>query len=210
MGLFSSIASIAGAILPGPIGTALSVGGSLLGGAEANSANKAAAQNQMDFQERMSNTSYQRAVTDMQAAGLNPMLAYSQGGASTPSGSTYSAQDVKTPASKLGNETNSANSAISLQKAQIANTQSSTALNAANVLKSHADANLSSAQAANVAADLPHKDVVSQGYRAVQGAAHSAADAVRGFSLKDKLKSLLDSTKNGPTLDDLRARMKSN
>lgn len=71
---------------------------SLIGGMMANSQNAAMAREQMAFQERMRDTAYQAAVKDLQKAGLNPMLAYSQGGAATPSGSSYTSENVVGPA----------------------------------------------------------------------------------------------------------------
>lgn len=105
----------------------ISGGSSILGGLlDAHSA-KSAARSQQNFQERMSNTSYQRAVTDLKAAGLNPMLAYSQGGASTPQGAKAETGYASKAASNVG-------SALAIQ-AQIANVKKDTELKEAQRLK---------------------------------------------------------------------------
>lgn len=143
MGLFSSIGNIASAVA-NPMGSAVGLGTTdigmdmLTGGAvsnaksvaETNQSQMALAQKQMDFQERMSNTAYERAMNDMRKSGLNPMLAFDKGGASTPSGAmaTLTAPRKGDIGAGLAN---TAKEALGMS-ASLQNTHSQTQLNKAN------------------------------------------------------------------------------
>jgi len=79
-------AGLAGAVISG----GLQIAGSAISGKRAQ---KEAKRNRR-FQERMSNTAYQRTMDDMRKAGLNPILAYKMGGATTPGGSMAQIPDL--------------------------------------------------------------------------------------------------------------------
>lgn len=74
--------------------TAAAIAAPVLGGVLQNVSAKQQAQKQMDFQQQMSDTSYQRAMADMRKAGLNPILAGKLGGASTSSGAMAPVQNI--------------------------------------------------------------------------------------------------------------------
>jgi hypothetical protein len=113
----------------------------------ANAANAASAEqaaNQMAFQERMRDTQYQTAVKDMKSAGLNPMLAYTQGGAGTPTGAmgSVSTATMKNAlgAGVTGYQQMSMNEAdIDLKKATTVGTTASTLKTEADTIKTAAD-----------------------------------------------------------------------
>ncbi|UYD39236.1 MAG: DNA pilot protein [Wigfec virus K19_170] len=112
---------------------------------KANKLNLSEAQTNRDFQERMSNTAYQRGMDDMKKAGLNPMLAFSQGGASSPSGSTATVQSAsKTGLFDAALKATTGIGSLSQQKTaldqQQSMNQSAITLNATTAAKNTADA----------------------------------------------------------------------
>lgn len=124
MGWGSILGGAAGTFLGGPVGGAIGSGlGGFLEQGMANDFNSAQASANRDFQASMSGTAYQRAMADMRAAGLNPMLAYSQGGASVPTGATASYAAVPDASSSVAALSSQVSSAASAKQADVAETQ---------------------------------------------------------------------------------------
>lgn len=124
-------------------GAGISAGGGLI----ASAANLIGAERQMNFQERMSNTAYQRMVMDMKKAGINPMLAFTKGPAAAPSGA---AANVDNPFRETGHIVQKGSELQLTQKLGEARLLNESAATAAQVKRDESAAQVNEATAENI------------------------------------------------------------
>lgn len=193
-----------------------------LGSERANQQSRDSAREQMEFQMMMSNTAYQRVMADMAAAGLNPMLAYQQGGASTPGGASYKA-NVPTPgtayqqaATSTAQRTLLAQQAekVNLEKGNVAadtalkvaqsiseaerpgliRGQLGTELERQTLLRADTAKSVAARQQALTTVDLLYKQIATETQRAAAEAARVQQEQAKG-SIADHIKSGSESVK---------------
>lgn len=177
----------------------------VLGALDKNRAQQEQSSSTQAFSAQQFATRYQTTVADMQAAGLNPMLAYNQGGGSPPTG-------VLAPMEGFSSGVGGAALAAKLAEAQIANVEADTEgkLEQASVLRSQVrrnvagavmDENLAPGAAANQSADTMLKGA--------QGELAGASAAERRQAIEEsqvRVRSLLlGLEKSGLEMDQIRA-----
>lgn len=166
------------------------------------------AREQMNFQERMSNSAYQRTMADMKAAGLNPMLVAKLGGASTPPGASAPVNLDANSAMKSGQDAATSKETRENLRTQRDNItadsdakRQSTAVGVAQAKKIEAETRL--LQKGGIRAD-------------VEGKAAGVIDKIGTSAIKETTdawnssKQLMNKVKDGSAWQDLKNRVKQN
>lgn len=193
--LLGGAAPILGGVASGLLG--------MFGQSSANKANAKMAREQMAFQERMSNTAYQRSTKDLEKAGLNRILALGSP-ASSPAGQTAQMKSTTESAASSAAQ-------MATMTAQIRNTEAQTELIGEQKRKVGHEADINSLQAAMMgqAGEGANKVIDYIKNANLQKAADSAtasAKQVRNQYMYDPDKSV---TENSPLINMLKEVAKS-
>lgn len=146
------------------LGPIIAAGGDLLGGLLGSQASQRRQEDAQNFSAQQFATRYQTTTADMKAAGLNPMLAYSQGGGTPAGGTSASGGDFGRPGTSFVN------------------------------------AQMNSAQIANIEADTQNKRAQAGLIEAQIGQTGASADSLRsGINVMDaQFKEIVSRTENYP------------
>jgi len=170
--LLPAIGSVVGDVASGVLG--------LVGANAENQNAEAAQQSAMNYDTYMADTQYQRGMADMKAAGLNPMLAYMQGGDSAPTAPMYQPSTplstLPDAVSNLGDDLADAVKKYGASREQTANANS--AETASQVAAANAPAQIQQQQAQ---ADKSNSDATTA---AVNAAVSQAGESASKFGAK--------------------------
>lgn len=157
------------------------------------------------FQSDMSGTAYQRAMLDMKKAGLNPTLAYMQGGASTPSGSQATvAPESRTALADMALKATTGIGGLANQKTAVEQQQtmneSSIQLNASTAAKNVADAEKTLQETKGLGKKAAEGDLWNKFYKGLNSLMDTNAKKAREDSKKYKLPSRKEWEKMHPKI----------
>jgi hypothetical protein len=190
-----------GGALGGVVGGVLG----LIGQNQTNQKNWDIAQSNNEWSAQQYATRYQTTVKDLQASGLNPMLAYGQGPGTAPTASAVAPMQNALGAGVEGfNKTRATSAAAALQTEQLKQVDSLTQLNSAQAAKATEEAKVAMEQAENLKVDRQKRTAeipltqqqtqtsVEQA-KAYQGqATASAASAAQSYKTVENLNAQID------------------
>jgi len=171
---------------------------SLVGTHMTNEAAADRAESAQNFSAQQYATRYQTSVSDLKAAGLNPMLAYSQGPGTSPSGVQAPVQNALGNAVDSYNKTKATSAASALQEEQLNQSKSQTTLNSAQAAKAVAEAEVSKEQAELLRKQQPKVETETKtseelGKAYIQQAGASAAQAAKAY---EEIKNIAQNNEN--------------